>query len=87
MPSYAALPPPPSHLAWAIVFTFLGFFPFGIVAIIKAGTVRPLWSQGRWGESIAASRSARRWVIAAVLTVPGFFLALSTLLAVGVALT
>ncbi len=84
-PSYAVLPPPPSHLVWAILFTFLGFFPFGIVAIIKASTVRPLWAQGRWDESIAASRSARRWVIAAVLTIPAFFLTLTSLLMVGVA--
>ncbi|MEO7754286.1 MAG: CD225/dispanin family protein [Terracoccus sp.] len=86
-PSYAVLPPPPNHLVWAVLFTFFGFFPFGIVAVIRASTVRPLWAQGQWAESIAASRSARRWVIAAVLTIPAFLLSVTTLFMVGAAIT
>lgn len=61
---------PPKHLVGAVVLTILNFLCFppfcivGIVAIVKACNVEPLWRQGRWEEATRASRAARalnRW--------------------------
>lgn len=67
-------PPPNSHLAWAIIVTLFCFMPFGIVAIVKASSVNPLWSQGRWAEAHAASASARLWSIGAMIMLPIMFI-------------
>lgn len=62
--------PPNNHLVWAILVTLFCFFPFGIVAIIKATSVNTLWAQGRWAEAQTASASARTWSIWAMAAVP-----------------
>lgn len=68
--------PPRSHLAWAILVTLFCFLPFGVVAIVKASSVNPLWSQARWAEAHAASNSARTWSIAAMVMVPVLWIGL-----------
>lgn len=72
-PYPAAAPPdrtgyaasPPSHLAWAVLGIFLGFWPLGVVATVRAASVGRLWAQERHDDARRASRSARRWAIGA----------------------
>ncbi|EWS99633.1 hypothetical protein N865_21775 [Intrasporangium oryzae NRRL B-24470] len=67
---YAA--PPPSHLVWAILGIFLGFWPLGLVATVKAASVSRLWAQNRVEDAWRASRLARRLAVGAFV-VQGFF--------------
>lgn len=61
-------PKPTSYLALAILATIFCCLPFGIVSIVKASKVDSLWNAGRYMESQDASRKARNWAIAAILT-------------------
>ena len=61
-------PKPTSYLALAILSTIFCCLPFGIVSIVKAAKVDSLWNAGRYLESQDASRKARNWAIAAILT-------------------
>lgn len=56
-------PPPPNHLAWAIVTTVMCCTPLGIVSIVKSNKVDRLWAQGQFGEAQAASAQAKMWAI------------------------
>jgi hypothetical protein len=57
---------PSSHLVWAILSTFLGFLPLGVVAIVFAARVDPLWAAGHWAEARDSSRKARMWALGSV---------------------
>src|SRR6266702_1849769 len=53
-------PPPPNHLARAIVAIFF-FWPLAIAAIVKATQVDSMWSRGDYYGAQAASDSARKY--------------------------
>ncbi|WP_076260063.1 CD225/dispanin family protein [Intrasporangium flavum] len=57
---------PPSFLLLAIV-ALIALFPLGLVAVLRAVSVSALWATGRHQEAWAASRSARRWAVAAIV--------------------
>lgn len=61
-PTYSL--PPNNYLVWAILSTLVGCLPLGVVSIVKATSVNTLWFQGRYGEALQASRSARNWALA-----------------------
>lgn len=63
--------PPPNRLALAILCTVMCFTPFGIVAIVKATSVRSKWAMGRFDEAYRASRSVKTWCLLAALAWPG----------------
>lgn len=69
----------PTALGLAIFCTIFCFMPFGIVAIVKAASIRPLWLTGRFSEANRAARSARLWCLAAALVWPGLALAVAAL--------
>lgn len=73
-----AAPKPSNNLALAIVSTVLCCWPLGIVSIVYAAKVDGHWSAGRYREAVDASRKARNWAIASIVTVVvlivGFFL-------------
>lgn len=52
---------PSSYLALAIVSTILCCLPTGIVSIIYATKVNGLYEDGKYDESIKASKSAKTW--------------------------
>jgi hypothetical protein len=58
---------PSNHLAFAIVATALGCFPFGIPAIVNASKVNRLWNQGQYNEAYAASARAKKWSVTALV--------------------
>jgi hypothetical protein len=60
--------PPNNHLVAAILVTIFCFWPFGIVAIIKAASVNSLWMKGDAARAHRAARSARAWALAAFIT-------------------
>ena len=51
----------------AILVTFIGFMPFGIIAIIMAVSVNNRWSRGDRDGARRASRAAKAWAIAAMV--------------------
>lgn len=61
-------PKPTSYLALAILVTIFCCLPFGIVSIVKAAKVDSLWNSGKYLESQDASRKARNWAIAAIIS-------------------
>ncbi len=61
---------PKSWLIESILAMVLCCVPIGIVAIIYASRVIPLWQKGHYGEALSASYKAEFWVkLAAVFTV------------------
>lgn len=54
--------PPRTWLFEAIVVTILCFFPFGLVAVVYAARVSPLWKHKKYADAVEASRSALLWV-------------------------
>lgn len=54
---------PPTYLAWAIISTLCCCLPTGVVAIIYASKVSPLWMRGDYAGAMAASEKAGWWVI------------------------
>lgn len=63
--------PPPSRVGLAVVCTILCFMPFGIVALVKASSVRTKWARGRWDEARRTSASVKTWCLLAFLVSPG----------------
>ena len=57
---------PNNHLVWA-VFSFLGCFPLGLIAIINATKVSNLWALGQYDAARAASKSARNFAFWATI--------------------
>jgi len=70
-PAPAYPPLPPNRLGVAILCTLFCFTPFGIVALVKATSVKRQWMAGRYVEARRASRSAKNWCILAALVWPG----------------
>lgn len=64
-----AMPKPSSNLALAIVATVLCCLPLGIVSIVYAAKVDGHWYAGRHAEAFEASRKARSWAIASIVSV------------------
>lgn len=58
--------PPNNHLVWA-VFSFLGCFPLGLIAIINATKVSNLWALGSFDEARTASENARKFALYATI--------------------
>ncbi|MDE6377525.1 MAG: CD225/dispanin family protein [Duncaniella sp.] len=54
---------PPTYLVWAVISTLCCCLPTGIVAIIYASKVSPLWQRGDYAGSKNASEKAGWWVI------------------------
>lgn len=67
-PQQAPFAKPDSNLVWGILTTILCCMPFGIVSIVMASKVDPLWFAGRYQEACEAARSARNWALAAAIT-------------------
>ena len=65
VPPRVSGPRPSTHLAWAILTLFC-FWPFGVVAIVKAAQVDGLWARGQYDAARKASQAAKWWAICAV---------------------
>lgn len=59
---------PNTYLALAIISTILCCLPLGIVSIVYAASVETRWASGRYDEAKDASRKARNWAIASIVT-------------------
>ncbi len=59
---------PSSYLGWAVATVLLCCPPFGIVAVVHAARVDTLWQCGDRRGALAASRRARAWALASMLT-------------------
>lgn len=60
---------PSSNLALAIISTILCCLPLGIVSIVYAAKVDGHWMAGRYAEAQDASRKAKNWAIASIVSV------------------
>ncbi len=56
-----APPRPDSHLIMAILCTLFGFWPVGIVAIIKAAGVDSAYDRGDYDRAYELSREAKKF--------------------------
>ena len=65
-PPTAREPMPDSGMAWAILTTLFCFFPFGVVAIVKASQVAGHWYAGNPEAAREAAQSANNWSIASL---------------------
>ncbi|XP_071961212.1 uncharacterized protein [Antedon mediterranea] len=63
---------PRQHFAWALASLFC-FLPFGVAAVINSRKVRPLFQEGKYQLSSAASRRAK--VYSVLSTVIGLLVA------------
>ena len=63
-PSMQQIPATSSHMVWAILTTIFCCLPFGIVAIVYASKVNPLWTSGDYIGATKASKKAASWSIA-----------------------
>lgn len=61
-------PKPKNYLVLAILSTILCCLPFGIVSIIYAAKVDNYWNAGNYYDAEQASRKAKGWMLAAVIT-------------------
>lgn len=76
---------PDSYLVWAILTTLFCCLPFGIVAIIRATQVDTYWAHGKYEEARLASDSAKKWIIASVVSVAvicGLYIAMIVIIGV-----
>ena len=60
------VPKVPNYLIWSIVATLLCCLPFGIVSIVYSCQVNSKLAKGDVEGARASSKSAKRWLIAAV---------------------
>ena len=74
-PSYAQQQPsrdmplrPKNYLALAILTTIFCCLPFGIVSIVYAAKVDNYWNSGDYVNAEDASRKARGWILASIIT-------------------
>ncbi|MGB7163982.1 MAG: CD225/dispanin family protein, partial [Mycobacterium sp.] len=79
---------PPNYLIWSIVTIFLsaflsilGIIP-GIVAIVYASRVKPLWAQGLYDQARSASKTARTWAIVSTVLIVIGVIAIAILFAI-----
>lgn len=59
---------PKNYLALAILTTIFCCLPFGIVSIVYAAKVDNYWNSGDYVNAEDASRKARGWVLASIIT-------------------
>ena len=59
---------PETCLALAIISTLLCCLPLRIVSIVYAATVETRWANGRYEEAEDASRKAKNWAIASIIS-------------------
>jgi hypothetical protein len=71
---------PPTYLGLALLALVFCAVPFGVVALARSLQVTPSWAAGRYEQARAASRSARRWSIAAIAAIPCAFLLFGTII-------
>jgi hypothetical protein len=57
---------PNNHLLAAILVTIFCFWPFGVIAIVKAASVNPRWARGDRDGAYRAARAAKTWSLAAL---------------------
>jgi hypothetical protein len=48
---------------WGILATLLCCLPLGVVSIIKAPNVSPLWYQGQYTAAHESAPAAKKWAI------------------------
>ena len=60
---------PSNNLALAILSTILCCLPLGIVSIVYAAKVDGHWMAGRYAEAADASRKAKSWAIASIISI------------------
>ena len=77
-------PKPKNYLVLAILSTILCCLPFGIVSIVYAAKVDNYWNAGNYLQAEAASRKAKGWMLAAVITCLLITILYIVLIAVGV---
>ncbi len=79
------IPPmkPTSWLWQSIVATLLCCLPFGIVGIIFAAKVDSLYNNGRYAESVKASKNAKTWTLVAVVAALIYYTILIAMFATG----
>ncbi len=70
---------PPTYLGLALLALVFFAVPFGLVALVRSLQVTPYWAAGRYEQARTASRSARRWSIAAIVAIPCAFLLFGTI--------
>lgn len=58
---------PRNHMLFAMLATALFSIPFGVVAVVYANKVYPLWYAGYYEEAKKAARMARLWAWVAVV--------------------
>lgn len=59
-------PKPPTYLAWSIVSIICCCLLFGIIAVVYAVKVTPLYDQGNYEGARQASEKAEMWLIIAI---------------------
>ncbi|MEV4441280.1 CD225/dispanin family protein [Streptomyces sp. NPDC049577] len=75
-PPQSTGPPPPSHLAWAIISIFL-FWPLGIPAVVFAAQVNGKYAAGDYTGAHDSSGKARLFsLIATIIGVIGIIVAI-----------
>lgn len=71
-------PRPNSYLALAIISTIICCMPLGIISIIYATKVNSSYEDGHFDEAIRASKNAKNWGLASIVTgaifILGFFI-------------
>lgn len=68
-PGQEAIPPmPDTWLVASIICTLCCCVPLGIVSIIKAARVEPLWRNGQYQEAEQASADAKKWTIISLIS-------------------
>ena len=84
-PGGGGMPPVSNYLVQSILVTLCCCLPFGIVAIVNAAQVNTKLQQGDLAGAQAASASAKKWCIYALIAgvVVGLIYFLLTLLGVG----
>ncbi|MBI9041429.1 CD225/dispanin family protein [Lutibacter sp.] len=69
---------PKNYLIEAILVTIFCCQPFGIVSIVYAAQVNSRFAEGNYDGAKKASKSAKNWMIAAIIS--GFVLAILSVL-------
>lgn len=59
---------PPNYLVWAILTTIFCCLPLGVVSIVFAAQVDGKYASGDYAGALSASKAAKNWAIAAVVT-------------------
>lgn len=54
---------PGSGMILAALSVVIGFFPFGIIAVVKAAKVDPLWDAGKYDVARAQAENALSWAL------------------------